>query len=60
MRRWLRAVHWYLREVSGEADYDRYRNRHAELHPGAPALGRAEFERRRWELRATTPATRCC
>jgi uncharacterized short protein YbdD (DUF466 family) len=63
LRRWLRAVHWYLREVSGEADYDRYLSRHRELHaghPAHPALSRADFERRRWEERANTPGTRCC
>lgn len=60
VRRWLRAVHWYLREVSGEADYDRYLDRHGELPAGRPALSRAEFERHRWEDRANTPGTRCC
>lgn len=60
LRRWARAVHWYLREVTGEADYDRYLARHAALHPQTCAMTRREFERRRWADRSRTPGNRCC
>jgi uncharacterized short protein YbdD (DUF466 family) len=57
----LSGMRWYLREVSGEADYDRYLVRHAQLHgPGATTISRREFERRRWEGRASSPGSRCC
>jgi len=59
-RRWARALHWYLREITGEADYDRYLARHAAVHPGEPVLGRREFERCRWEDKARNPGNRCC
>ena len=39
--RWLRGLHWYLREMIGEADYDHYRA----AHPGCAVLSRRDFER---------------
>ena len=57
---WARAVRWYLRELTGEGDYDRYLARHADVHPGEPALTRRAFERWRAERAATTPGHRCC
>ena len=59
-RRWARAVHWYLRELTGEAEYDRYLDRHAAVHPDRPAMTRREFDRRRWTQQAETPGNRCC
>jgi uncharacterized short protein YbdD (DUF466 family) len=60
VRRWARAVHWYLRELVGETEYDRYLERHAAVHPGQCVLSRREFERSRWEQKARTPGNRCC
>jgi len=59
-RRWARGLHWYLREVTGEADYDRYLARHAAVHPHEPAQSRREFDRCRWEDKANNPGNRCC
>jgi uncharacterized short protein YbdD (DUF466 family) len=61
LRRGLRAVHWYLREVTGESEYDRYLTHQAQVH-GASAcvLTRREFERKRWEEKGSTPGNRCC
>ena len=55
-----RAVRWYLREVSGEALYDRYLLRHRWEHPHQPPMTRTEFERWRIDRRNHSPGTRCC
>lgn len=59
-RRWARAVHWYLRELTGEAEYDRYLARHEAVHPHRRAMTRREFDRWRWTEKANTPGNRCC
>jgi uncharacterized short protein YbdD (DUF466 family) len=56
----VRAVHWYLKELTGESAYDRYREHHVAAHgTGEPPLSRREFERRRAE-RSAQPGSRCC
>ena len=56
----LRLVRWYLRELTGEAQYDHYVERHRRLHPEAPVLSRREFERRRVDRLDARPGNRCC
>ncbi|MQA96195.1 MAG: putative selenoprotein [Streptosporangiales bacterium] len=51
---------WYLKEVAGEHDYDRYVEHHMRAHPDAPALSRREFERKRMDERQIRPGQRCC
>jgi uncharacterized short protein YbdD (DUF466 family) len=51
---------WYLREVLGEHDYDRYIAYQRREDPGAPLLSRREFERRRMEERYASSRPRCC
>jgi uncharacterized short protein YbdD (DUF466 family) len=58
-RAW-RGLRWYLRELTGETQYDRYLERHAFEHPDAPALSRREFERRRIAAQDAKPGSRCC
>jgi uncharacterized short protein YbdD (DUF466 family) len=53
-------VVWYLKELTGECDYDRYVEHQRRNHPDAPVLSRREFERRRMEARYNHPGTRCC
>lgn len=60
LRRLLKGLRWYLREISGEARYDHYLRHHRRLHPGAPALTRREFERAMTDRAERSPATRCC
>jgi uncharacterized short protein YbdD (DUF466 family) len=56
----VEAIRWYLREVSGEADYDRYLA-HARQHAAdAPVLSRRAFERRKAKKAESTPVHRCC
>ncbi|GII94421.1 CstA-like transporter-associated (seleno)protein [Sinosporangium siamense] len=52
----LRFLRWYLREVTGEGEYDKYLARHTH---GTP-LSRREFERRRSDQREKGSAMRCC
>ena len=58
--RLLRAVLWYLRELTGESAYDRYRERHDREHPACAPMSRREFERRRTDAAAVVPGSRCC
>ena len=51
---------WYLREVSGENDYDRYVEHRRRAHPGAPVPTRREFERERMDERDRNPRALCC
>jgi uncharacterized short protein YbdD (DUF466 family) len=60
LRAAARTLLWYLREVTGENDYDRYAEHHRRHHPGAPLLSRREFERRRMDALARNPQQRCC
>lgn len=60
LRRALRGVRWYLREVAGETAYDRYVEHRRLEHPGAPVMTRRDFERRRQDAREARPQARCC
>ena len=50
----------YLKELTGEHNYDRYVEHHRHAHPDASALSRREFERRRMDERDRNPGVRCC
>jgi len=56
----LRGLRWYFRELTGEAEYDRYVERHGQRHPDLPLLTRREFERQRIDRGDEQPGTRCC
>jgi uncharacterized short protein YbdD (DUF466 family) len=56
----MRAVRWYLRELTGEAEYDRYCERHRRRHPLEPVPTRREYEVLRTLHRETHPQGRCC
>jgi uncharacterized short protein YbdD (DUF466 family) len=55
--RWVR---WYLRELTGETQYERYLERHARDHADVAPLSRREFERRRIDAADAKPGSRCC
>lgn len=59
-RRLFGLVRWYLRELTGEAAYGHYLDRHRRTHPGTPALPRREFERLRTDRGDENPRARCC
>ncbi|MDX2545758.1 YbdD/YjiX family protein [Streptomyces sp. WI04-05B] len=56
----FRHLRWYLRELTGEAEYDRYCERHLGRHPQAPVPTRREYEVLRTLHRETHPQSRCC
>ena len=56
----LAKAAWYVREVMGEGDYDRYLAHHRRNHPDRPPLSRRDFERRRMDERERNPGVRCC
>jgi uncharacterized short protein YbdD (DUF466 family) len=60
LRRGVRWLGWYLREVSGESAYDRHVAHLRAEHPDAPVPSRREFERRRMDDRDSRPESRCC
>ncbi|WP_459183701.1 YbdD/YjiX family protein [Streptomyces sp.] len=49
-----------MRELTGEAEYDRYRARHLMNHPRVPVPTRREYERMRTLRREDEPQARCC
>jgi uncharacterized short protein YbdD (DUF466 family) len=53
-------LRWYLRELSGEADYQRYVAQIQQLGTGAQPLSRRDFERRRSAELEGTVTNRCC
>jgi uncharacterized short protein YbdD (DUF466 family) len=60
VRRAVEGIRWYLREVTGEADYDRFVAHARRHHPDAPVPSRRDFERRRMDEREANPRARCC
>ncbi|MGR8008364.1 YbdD/YjiX family protein [Streptomyces hypolithicus] len=62
VRRAVGRIRWYVRELTGEAAYDRY-VAHARSHdPGASVMTRRDFERSRTDAREADPREgfRCC
>ncbi|MCK8433469.1 YbdD/YjiX family protein [Streptomyces sp. D2-8] len=60
IRRWARAVRWYLRELTGEAAYDRHCERHRRHHPLAPVPTRREYQVLRTRHQESRTHSRCC
>jgi uncharacterized short protein YbdD (DUF466 family) len=60
LSRAVENVLWYLREVSGEADYDRYVAHAQREHPDRPVLSRRDFEKKRMKDLEANPRARCC
>ncbi|MEV7792154.1 MULTISPECIES: YbdD/YjiX family protein [unclassified Streptomyces] len=60
LTRLLGGLAWYLREISGTADYERHCRRHRERHPGEPVPTRRAYERHRTRHREANPQSRCC
>lgn len=62
LRRVLRGVRWYVRELTGESAYDRYVAHIRARHPEAPVPSRREFERSRTDRQEKDPRQgfRCC
>ena len=58
-RNLLRYVWEYVKEISGENDYDRYLAFHVATHPDKPPLGRGEFYRKRQDEKYNNPGSRC-
>jgi len=57
--RLLRSAWCFVREVSGDDAYERYREHILEAHPGQPAMTRSEYYRMRTEQKWDR-VTRCC
>ncbi|MEU2791411.1 YbdD/YjiX family protein [Streptomyces sp. NPDC007100] len=62
VRRTLRWIRWYVRELTGESAYEHYIAHVRRETPDAPVPSRREFERRRAEAREGDPRSgfRCC
>ncbi len=54
----LKGVHWYLRELTGEAQWDHYLEHCA--RSGHPPMSRREFERQRSDAAELDMGGRCC
>ncbi|WP_149185112.1 YbdD/YjiX family protein [Streptomyces sp. TRM49041] len=60
VRKLLGTVRWYVRELTGEAEYDRYCERRRRHCPHAPLPTRREYERMRTAHREQDTPSRCC
>ncbi|MDQ1618218.1 MAG: hypothetical protein QOE19_787 [Actinomycetota bacterium] len=58
VRRAGRGMHWYLKQLTGEAKWDDYLDRCRSER--LPPVSRREFERHRAEHNENTPGSRCC
>ncbi|MFI1015925.1 YbdD/YjiX family protein [Streptomyces sp. NPDC020965] len=56
----VRAVHRYLREVTGETAYERHCERLRRDRPGVPPPTRREFQRILARRQEAEPGSRCC
>jgi uncharacterized short protein YbdD (DUF466 family) len=55
-----RGLLWYLRELLGENDYDKYVAHLARQHPGTPPPSRRDFERAKTHRLERAVSARCC
>jgi uncharacterized short protein YbdD (DUF466 family) len=66
VRRWARAVRWYVRSMMGDDAYDRYRAHCLSAHPdganhgGSAPMTEREFWRDRTDRQDAQPQGRCC
>ena len=62
LRRAIRGVCWYVRELTDESAYDRYVAHLRKTRPGAQVPTRREFERMRTDRQEEDPRQgfRCC
>ncbi|MET9832561.1 YbdD/YjiX family protein [Streptomyces sp. NPDC006385] len=60
VRKALRVLRWYARELTGEAEYDRYCERHRRRDPRTPVPTRRQYEALRTLHREQHPQSRCC
>ncbi|MFJ8613721.1 YbdD/YjiX family protein [Streptomyces sp. NPDC093675] len=58
--RLAQAVRWYLRELTGEAEYERYCAWHRRRHPHAPLPSRRDYQVLRAHRAEVAPQGRCC
>jgi Selenoprotein, putative len=52
------GIRWYLKQVSGEAKWDEYRER--ARSEGVEPMSRRDFERHRSAHKENNPQIRCC
>ncbi|AVH56597.1 MULTISPECIES: YbdD/YjiX family protein [Streptomyces] len=62
LRRAVKGIRWYVRELTDESAYDRYVAHLRKDHPDAPVPSRREFERARTDRQEADPRQgfRCC
>ncbi|MEU2562234.1 YbdD/YjiX family protein [Streptomyces longispororuber] len=62
LRRALRGLRWYVRELTDESAYDRYVAHVRKEHPAAAVPSRRAFERMRTDRQDSDPRQgfRCC
>jgi uncharacterized short protein YbdD (DUF466 family) len=60
LRRALGGVSWYVKDLVGENDYDKYVAHLARTHPDRQPPSRREFERAKSDRREADPRSCCC
>lgn len=56
----VKSVWWYVGEVLGEHDYQKYVDHLQAHHPETPVPTEKEFWKARWADQAVNPGSRCC
>lgn len=56
----LRSVGWYVRELMGDNDYERYVAHLGRHHPDLEPLSEREYWRGRYARQDVNPGARCC
>jgi uncharacterized short protein YbdD (DUF466 family) len=60
LRRGLAAVRWYVRELMGDAKYERYVAHLRGAHPDAEVPTERQFWRDHYADQDANPGSRCC
>ncbi|WP_083984341.1 YbdD/YjiX family protein [Corynebacterium epidermidicanis] len=58
--RTLKAVWWWLGELVGEREYEKYVAHLRARHPGHPIPSEREYFRQRFAEKDANPGARCC
>jgi uncharacterized short protein YbdD (DUF466 family) len=60
VRRVFRSIYWYLEQVSGQGDYQRYVDHLRQVHPEVTPPTVDQYWRERYAEQERNPGARCC
>lgn len=60
MMKALRSIRWYVGELMGDHDYQKYVAHLKQYHPAHPVPTEKEYWVARWAAQGANPGGRCC